>query len=118
MANTKPKMKQKPIRIYTEYYRPFGMGGDLNRPIATVVKLNELIECNKGITIGRVTSPLGRHYFVDPISGGIVGDNLRTVKSDIAKGDIKVIKKQISDAKKRREKAQLLTNEEFWKLIK
>ena len=51
---------------------------------------------------------------VEAITGAFVGITIDEVKADIAKGDIKVMRKQIKDAKEEFKKAIPLTNDAFW----
>ena len=105
------------IRIWTECYRPFLMGGDVNRPIATTVEATDPVSLGKGHQGFIVVSPKGNTYIIEKESGGIIGDNLEEVKRDIKLGDKDVMNRQVQKAKTRGLTAENMSADEFWKLM-
>lgn len=106
------------IRIWTECYRPFIMGGDVNRPIATTVEATDPVSLGKGYSGFLVLSPKGNTYVVEKSSGGIVGNNLEEVKRDIELGDRAQMAAQVKKATTRGEYAENMDAAEFWKLMR
>jgi len=102
--------------IYKEHYEPFIMGGDVHKPISTDIEVGEKLDLGKGFFGYLVVNPNNdKTYVVEAKSGGIIGPSLAQVKKDIEDcDDIKVMKKQIKEAKKRRDYASKLEPEEFW----
>jgi len=105
------------MKIWTEAYRPFMMGGDVNAPISTEVEVGEPVDLDHGIQVYIVAAPNGRTYVAESITGAFVGMSIDEVKQHIAEGDPEVIWKQIEDAKERVKKARPLDPEQFWSLL-
>ena len=100
--------------IWTEAYRPFMMGGDVNQPIGTMVELDTPIDLGKGAVVHVVASPNGTIHIVESKTGAFVGTSLAQVKKDIKEADEDVIKQQIKDSRKRRKEVEVMSNEDFW----
>lgn len=105
------------LTIWTEAYSPFIVGGDVNAPICTTVEIDEPIDMGSGIKAYLITSPFGKTYVVESITGGIVGNSIKEVRKDIECGNEKVMSKQVQNAKERIKKARHLSVEEFWKIM-
>ena len=110
-------MKMK-IKVWTECYRPFVMGGDVWHSISTEHECTgpymydtfKLYIAKNPIT--------GQIHIVEGESGAFVGTSLDEVKNDIKTADLEIMKKQLIAAMKRGQDADPLTNSEFWKLFK
>jgi hypothetical protein len=102
------------IKIWCSSYRPFICGGDVNQPLATKMSAEGPMDLGKGVKAYLVKAANGKQYVVDAASHGIVGDSLEQVRKDVAKADIKVIRRQIKEAKERGKTAKFVTAEKFW----
>ena len=105
------------MRIWTEAYRPFVMGGDVNSPIATEVDATLPLDAGKGICVCVIESPHGTTHIAEMSTGALVGTDLAQVRSDIAAADPDVMAEQLEYAKERATEADPLDSEEFWDLI-
>jgi len=106
------------LTIWTEAYRPFIMGGDVNAPIATEVEVDEPVDVGHGIQVYEITSPSGQTHIAEATTGAFVGTSLKQVKADVLMGDPKVMKKQIKDAMERFKRADHLSPEKFWSMFR
>jgi len=117
-----PKVKdvsKKTIWIWTLAYRPFMMGGDVDSPIKTVVEVGEAVDIGKGLKAYVILSPLdGSVHVADFETGAFIGTDLDEVKKNVADGDLRVMKKQIKDAKEEFKKADCLASKKFWGLFR
>ena len=104
--------------IWTEAYRPFLMGGDVNAPISTEVEVGEPIDVGSGIRVYLIVAPNGSEYVAESISGAFVGIDVEEVKRHVADGDPEVMTRQIEAAKKRVQKATPLDPEDFWSMLR
>lgn len=110
---------QLKIRIWTQCHRPFMMGGDVHRPIATVVNAEGPFDLGKGFKGYLITNPKGNVSVVEAESGGIVADSLDAARKDIADcADLTAMKKQVAEATERGKYAENMTPAEFWGLFK
>ena len=109
-------MNNKKLKIWIQSYRLFLMGGDVNAPAMTEVEDYIAVVLAKGIHGFLVPNPNGGIVVVDSYTGGVVGDNLDQVRTDIEDSDLKVIMGQLEEMKKFAERAYFLSNDEFWKL--
>jgi len=105
------------LKVWTRAYRPFIMGGDINAPIATKVKVGDPVCLGHNIKIYVVTSPTGHIHIAESTTGGFVGIDLEQVKSDIAAADPEVIKSQLVEAAQEVKKAQMMEPKKFWALF-
>lgn len=106
------------IKIWTEAYRPFIMGGDCNAPVCTEVEVGEPFDLNDEIKAYVVVSPNGNTYVAEATTGAIVGNNAQQVKKDVATADPDVMKEQLEGAKLRFKKAVFIETQEFWRLLR
>ncbi len=106
------------MKIWTEAYRPFIMGGDVNAPIYCNVPVEGPIDVGKGYKVFVATSPNGRTFIAESITGAVVGISLKEVCTDIRLADDLIMKKQITEAKERVLSAYLITPDEFWGLLR
>lgn len=122
-TNTKqaPEREQTTIKVWTWGYFPFTCGGEVNRPIftnAVVPKDIKLHDLGKGF-FGYLIGCKNGFVVVEKETGGIVGDNLESVRRDIAEcDDIKIMQRQIEENKKHGQRASYEKPEKFWDMIK
>ena len=105
--------------IWTRGYRPFILGGDVNAPLGTTIKVGELFELGDGYQGYLVANPnTGTTYVVEVQTGAIVGPDLETVRQDIKEADSKVMAAQIGKAMEDQEKVVVQDPTEFWGRMK
>ena len=107
-------MKKK---VWITNYRPFIMGGDVNAPIMCEVEILGEYDLGKDYIGWLFATPSGKTFVAESITGAIVGNTLEDVRKDIEEADLKIMEKQIEDAKVMLEKAYMGTKEEFWKRL-
>ncbi len=107
------------MKIWTQAYRPFMMGGNVNAPITAEVEVsdNEMY-VGKGYSIRTAISPKGKLFVVDVITGRIVGNDIEQVGKDISEGDENVMEKQIKDILEYKKTCDSISEEEFWNLLR
>jgi len=104
------------IRIWKRSYKPFQIGGELRKNIATTVEaeLSDLIDLGMGFK-GLVLKNNGQEYVFERESGGLVGDSVDQVRKDILDcNDISLMCMQIMKAQKEGENAIEMSLEDFW----
>lgn len=106
------------MKIWTLRYTPFVMGGEVWQPVCTEVTASGPFDIGDGYEAYLVIAPNGRTFVAESTSGALVGPDIKTVWEDIKLGDKKIMKKQVEDAIKNRDKAEELEPDEFWKLLK
>ncbi len=106
------------MRIWTEAYTPFIMGGDCNAPIICEVPVHGPFDFGKGFQGFLAVSPHGRVVVVEAETGGVVGSSVTAVRLDVEAADSVVMEVQIADAKKRVLKVRTVSPEEFWGRLK
>ena len=105
---------QKPLRIWSQGFRPFIMGGDVHRPMACeITSYSESFLLAK-VSIRAAIRPDGVMVFLEP-GGGIVGDQIAVLRRDLMKCSPKLAKEQMERSKKLNDYALLMPEEEFWK---
>lgn len=109
---TKAKLK---LEIYTMFSTPFALGG-VQTPKKTEVDVQELGEV-KGVMLYGFETPRGNFRVAEP-SGGIVGDSFEQVKGDLEGASDEMIKGQLEWSKKQANLAELISNEDFFKVYK
>ena len=105
------------MRIWTEAYRPFLFGGDVNGPVATEVEATLPLHAGKGVDVCVIHSPYGTTHIAEMSTGALVGTDLVQVRSDIAAADKTVLLGQIDAALRRAKKARQIPAREFWNMI-
>jgi len=105
------------MKIWTEAYRPFLMGGDVNAPIWTEMELRDLIDIGHGLQAYLIVAPDGRTHVAESVTGALVGTDIDQVREDLEAADPKVVRQQIEDAKERVKKADYIEPEQFWSLF-
>jgi len=105
--------------IWTRAYRPFTMGGDVNRPIATEVAVGKPITLVRGRPqqVYVVLSPNGHEHVAEAATGALVGTSLAEVLQDYKEADDVVVQGQLADAAAEAKRAELLSPDEFWRLF-
>ena len=106
------------MKIWTEAYRPFMMGGDVNAPICTEVELNGLIDIGHGLQAYLLVDPGGRTHVVESTTGAFIGVTIDQVRADLEAADPEVVKSQMETAAIRAQEADPLEPEQFWSLFK
>lgn len=106
------------VKIYTEMYRPFRMGGDVHQPIATEVEVTRPVDIGKNFKAWIVVTPNSRTAIVETLSGGIVGYDLETVRGDVEAGEFEMMVEQVKQGVERSKQAEMLLEEKFWKYLK
>ena len=106
------------LKVWTEAYRPFLMGGDVHAPIATEVEVGEPVELSNGLKVYMVVSPTGNTYVAEESTGAFVGTDMKVVMGDADEADPVVLKKQLEQAAERVKKATMLDPEKFWSMFK
>ena len=104
--------------IWTEAYRPFIMGGDVNAPVSCDAEVADPIDAGRGFWVYRVVSPSGKSFFAEKSTGAIIGSSLKEVKEDIRTANLSVMRKQIRDAKVRASHCVPVSVAEFWRLLR
>lgn len=105
------------MKIWTQAYRPFLMGGDVNAPICCELNVEGHYDLGKGYYGCLVISPSGKTYVVEAITGGIVGRRIKDVRYDVEVADTSVIAQQIEDAKLKSQMAEPVSEKEFWRQL-
>ncbi len=106
------------IRIYTECYQPFRMGGNLREPIACTVEAFGPFDLGKGFEAYVVCDPDGRTVVAEAISGGLVGDTIENVRKDVEEGNEAAMARQIDEGKQITARARDIDAGEFWAMRK
>ena len=105
------------LRIWFWGYRPFLMGGEVNGPVATDIDVGERVELGKGFYGYVIVGP--KHtVVVEETSGAVVGNVLEDVRHDIETGEQHTMDDQVAWAIQQRERADVLSNDEFWRIYR
>jgi hypothetical protein len=106
------------MKIWTEAYRPWILGGNCRAPVSCDVPVDGPFELGKGYIGYIATSPNGRKFVIESETGALIGSSLDGVREDIRSGDETVMKQQIEHAKRRALETDSISVELFWKLLK
>ena len=107
------------MKILTEKYCPFVMGGNVWQPITCNVEVDGPHDLGKGFKGYIATAPNGTTFIIEEKSGALVGPDLKTVREDIAQcDDISLMNKQVEDAIVKMKRAEEISPDEFWRLLK
>jgi len=108
------------MKVWTEAYRPFLMGGDVNAPVSTEVEfeLDGLIDIGHGLQAYLLVGPGERTHVVESTTGAFIGTTIDQVRADLEAADPEVVKSQMENAKVRAQKADPLEPDQFWRLFK
>jgi len=110
--------KKQIMRIWTEAYRPFIMGGDCNAPIVCAVPVDGPFDLGAGQQGFLAVSPSGRTFVAEGVTGAIVGSTIEGVRRDVEMADRTVMEEQIASAEKRVLQATPVSRDEFWRLLR
>lgn len=106
------------MRIWTEAYRPWIMGGDCNAPVVCDVSVAGPLPLGKGYQGFLAIAPSGATFVIESETGAIVGSTIEDVRKDVERADEKVMQEQIASAKIRAQRAVAVSLKEFWKLLR
>ncbi len=104
--------------VFTLGYFPFIMGGDVWQPMKTEVDCKGPYDVGRGYGVYVITAPNGRKFIAEMETGAFVGPSLQKVRSDVKRGDSKLMTEQIVEAKSMLQRAMTVTAEEFWRKLK
>lgn len=103
--------------VWITNYRPFILGGDVHASIVCGVEVLGPFDLGKGYQGWLLATPGGKTFVAETETGAIVGGSLDGVRADVAAADEAVMKRQIENAKKMRQRAYRGNQEEFWKRL-
>lgn len=106
------------MKIWTEAYRPFVMGGDCNAPVICNVPVDGPFDLGAGQTGYLAVSPGGKTFVAESTTGAIVGPTVEAVRKDIKTADEAVMQEQLAHAKERVKRANPVSQSEFWRLLR
>lgn len=102
------------IKIWTLYYSPFVMGGDVNQPIATEVVPTERHQIKQNLHVYVVKSPTGKTHVVDGITGGMIATSMEELWGLIEGCTEEQLVTQCKSQQSKADSAKMLTPSEFW----
>lgn len=109
----------KTVRMWTKCYRPFMMGGNVNRHIATTLPIDSEVDLGRGFKGYAVLDSMGGVRYVCAVSGGLLGDDLKAIQKDIAEcPKKKIMTDQIAKMAIEGKTAEEMPPAEFWKHFK
>lgn len=106
------------MKIWARAYRPFIMGGNCHAPIICDVPVDGPFDLGMGYQGFLAVSPSGKTFVAESITGAIVGPTVKAVRQDIKVADKVVMEEQIARAKERVLCAQVVSQSEFWKMLR
>jgi len=106
------------MKIWTEAYRPFIMGGNVHAPVSIEMELDDPIDIGHGLQAYLIVDPEGRTHVAESTTGAFIGTTIDQVRADLAAADPEMVKSQMEDAKVRAQKADPLDDDTFWSLFK
>lgn len=90
------------VKIWSEFYFPFVMGGSVWQPAWTWAEAEDPTEPHgRGFFVQKVFGPIGQSRIIEASSGAIVGKTIEQVSQDILEADPAVMQKQVEDARRR-----------------
>ena len=113
------------MKVYTEGYQPFRLGGDLSGPIATEIAEYErvmLTEEHAGMVVENPVKKL-HHVFLEAC-GALVGTGpvreyvIAQARTDAETGDPAIMREQIKQGKKDCKSAEVLSFYDFFSMFK
>ena len=102
------------LKIYTESYQPFRMGGNLREPISCTVEALGPFDLGKGFEAYVVCDSHGSTVVAEAISGGLVGDTIESVRKDVEEVDEAAMSRQIDEGRETMKRARDIEAAEFW----
>jgi hypothetical protein len=107
------------MKVWTQAYRPFMLGGDVHRPVCCELEpLGPTLDLGKNYFGVSVIAPTGKVFIVEVITGAIIGSSLAEVRKDVEDGDEAIMRKQIVWATQMANKAEMVEPERFWTYVK
>lgn len=106
------------MRIWTFAYRPWIMGGNVNAPVMCDVPVTGPYDVGKGLQVYLATSPSGRTFVAESITGALVGPTVPDVRADVELATKEVMDKQIEDAKSAVLGVHMIAVKNFWMLLR
>ncbi len=106
------------MRIWTMGYYPFTLGGGTEHPVACEIDVSSLKKhpIGKGYHAYLLLSPGGKNVVVESIGGGIVGNNLATVREDVRTAKKSVMAEQMEMSRiASKHPRELIEEKEFWR---
>lgn len=108
------------MKVYTmRKLSPFTLGGNLNKwfPVACEVEAQGPFDTGRGFVGYLVIAPNGKTFVAEGQFGAFVGSTIEEVRKDIETGDPAIMDKQVEDACKVAETAEIIPAAEFWELL-
>lgn len=112
---TKKQITATTAKIWTIESRTPELGGD--RPISTTIPVLDRRRI-RGIEFFAIATPRGKLRICESITGGIIADTWITLRGAIEDVPKEKLLEQINNAKPVADKAEELTNEDFFKVYK
>ena len=103
--------------VWTRVYRPFTMGGDVDRIISAKLPMLGPYDLGQGYKGYLLTSPRGETMVVEAISGGTVGPDIDSVRNDVLNSDAQIMDKQVQSARLEGLTAEKEHPDQFWKAL-
>jgi hypothetical protein len=94
------------------------MGGDVHCPMACIIEVAGPYDIGKGQAGYLVVAPNGQTFVAEGETGALVGPTMEEVREDIRVGDQSVIDEQMEYARRESKKAEVVTVDEFWRILK
>lgn len=109
------------IELYTISYTPFALGGNLQRPIKTIVNEYERVAIGLGYYVLVVKNTQKKLYHaVLEDCGAVIGTDtskmklVKAIKQDVAGSDPEIMKEQIENGKVDCQNAKFLPPDQFF----
>lgn len=100
-------------------YRPFIMGGDVHAGIKAELQVVDTLDVGQGHKVHVVKAPNGVSFYVETECGAMMGNDLMMILEDVKQGDPEVMKGQIEQGRKDRDRAELSHDlVYFWSYMK
>ena len=86
--------------VWTRSYNPWVIGGSTQQIIGSsiAIDLSKDLQLQSDIRLHQILAPNGRTFYVEPKSGGLVGDDLVMISDDIKIADPKFLASQLKRA--------------------
>jgi hypothetical protein len=109
----------KTTLAWTEGYRPFILGGKCHYFFRAEIPVTGVVPLGRGYFALTIVSPRGTTYYVCGVSGGLLGTDLEQIKTDVKKGEKKVMDEQLRDMKNKGiNETEVVSAAEFWRLLR
>jgi hypothetical protein len=108
--------QKKELVVWTYFKRPMTMGGSVLRPVGYKTLVSHKLDLGKGFYGYEIKSPMGVTVIIEEKSGAIVGNNLDTVKKDIALSNIDTMQNQVNNAREKLKAVEIIDETKFWSI--